>query len=135
MSEVENDYVKFWLHDGLLFSKHKKTTSMGLKEVKETIELRHQISNNRSQYWCMDINHLIFASNEAHDYIDKNGQDLVQACAVVVNSFLAKFIVDVFMNVKKPRVPMKIFSSEERGVKWLKEMQDKQKYIDIRCLN
>lgn len=124
MEIIENEYVKFWKKEGLLFSKHKKTTCIGVKEAEEIIELRHKISNNTAQYWCMDVRHLILSTNDAHHYVDENGQDLVHACAIVVNSFLNRFIVEVFLNVKKPKVPVKVFSSEENAVAWLKELKD-----------
>ena len=125
METIENDDVKFWINDGILFSEHKRSVLYGVEESKAIIEMRHEISNNTPQYWCYHLGSIRSTSNEGQKYIDEHGQDFIAACGVVVNSFMAKFLIEAFITVKKPRVPMKIFKSEEKAVLWLKEMKRK----------
>lgn len=124
MDVIENEYVKFWKQEGILYSVFKKPIYTELEETKTIIDLRCAISDNESQYWVMDLKNLRSISNESKKYIDEKGYDLVRACAVITNSFLTKFMIDVFINVKKTKVPVKAFSSEDNAVAWLKEMQN-----------
>lgn len=121
---AENNNVKFWFDDEILFSSYKGKVDMTEDIALKTIELRHSISKNEYQYWCMDISNIRSVTREANTCIDEKGQDLVQACAAVVNSFLTKFLVDVFVRTKKPKVPFKIFTSAEKAVIWLKELKN-----------
>ena len=58
MAEVENDFIKFYLEDGILYSEYKSIVSVNIEYSKEVIKLRNQISNNMNQYWCYDIRNL-----------------------------------------------------------------------------
>lgn len=122
---VENEIVKLWIQDGILYSRFKNATYLTLNNVKEYIELRHLVSNNESQYWCMDIGKLRYISREAKNYIDDNGQELIHACAVIVNSLATKFMAEGYIRYSNTKVPMKCFNSEEKGIAWLNEMRQR----------
>lgn len=124
MDMIENEYIKFWKDEGILYSAFKQPIYAELEDTKAIIELRHTISNNESQYWVMDMRNLKSVSNDAKNYIDKKGHELVWACAVITSSFLTKFMINVFINIKESKVPIKVFSSEENAVAWLKELKD-----------
>ena len=79
----------------------------------------------------MDLRNLKSASKETHDYIGNNGNELLHASAIIVNTFLAKFIVEVYIRVKRPKIPVKIFNSKVNAVDWLMEIKDKQKNIVV----
>lgn len=120
---VENDFVRFWKEGEILFSDLKKPLNLEVDNCKEIIDLRHQISDNQCQYWCMDYSNLKTANKGSYEYVEKYGQEYVHALAVVVDTFLTKFNVELFMRVKQPRVPMKIFSNRESAVKWLLDLK------------
>lgn len=123
MRLVENDFVKYWVEDGILYSQFKKPT-IGTKEnIVALINLRHEISNGENQYWCYDFNGIKSYDKEARDYADKYGQEYLHACAVILNSHITKFILNTFMTLKKPVVPLKGFTKKEDAVKWLSELQ------------
>jgi hypothetical protein len=126
MKIIENDYYKLWIDNGLLFSVFKKPTHMTLEEAKSAIELRHRISNNEHQYWCMDLRNLKETSDEAKKYIDEYGEEFLLACAMIVNSHLMKFMVKGFNRKKKRKIPVEIFSSETDAVNWLNEMKERK---------
>jgi hypothetical protein len=125
MVEVENDFIKFYIEDGILFSEYKRMVSVNIEYSKEVIKLRNQISNNVNQYWCYDIRNLKSMDLESRNYADKYGQDNLFACAVIVNSLLTQFIFNVFLKMKKPNIPFKSFSTKEDAVAWLNELKIK----------
>lgn len=123
MEEIENDFCRFWKEDGILHSCFKMPIKTGLEEAKQIIALRHAISNNESQYWCLDIRNLKYNTKEAQSYSETHGQEYLHATAVIVNSYILKIIVDVFNKGKRPKVPVRSFTSVESGVRWLTEMK------------
>jgi hypothetical protein len=131
MDLIENEFVKFWHKDGLMYSAFKGPVHLGPENAKRFIDLRHIISNDQYQYWVMDLRNLKSASKETHDYIGNNGNELLHASAIIVNTFLVKFIVEVYIRVKKPKIPVKIFNSKVNAVDWLMEIKDKQKNIVV----
>ncbi len=129
MGMIENENYKLWIENGLLFSVFKKPTDMTLEVAKSAIELRHSISNNQHQYWCMDLRNLKETSDEAKKCIDENGDEFLYACAMIVNSHLMKFMVKVFNRKKKRKIPVEIFSSETYAVNWLNKMKERKTKI------
>lgn len=126
MTMIENEDYKLWIDNGLLFSVFKKPTHMTLEVAKSAVELRHSISNNQCQYWCMDLRNLKETSDEAKKYIDENGEEFLFACAMIVNSHLMKFMVKGFNRKKKRKIPLEIFSSETDAINWLNEMKERK---------
>jgi hypothetical protein len=125
MEELENDFIKFWFENGILYSRFKKTTDGTLENIKEIIDLRHQISNNKKQYWCYDFNGIKSYDKLGRDYAEKNGQEHLYGCAILLNSHITKFILNTFMTLKKPVVPLKGFTNKEDAVNWLNELMKK----------
>lgn len=125
MGTVENDFIKFWIEDDILYSQFKKPTDGTIENIKAIIDLRTEISDDKKQYWCYDFNGIKSYGKEARDYAEKNGQEHLYACAAVLNSHIAKFILNAFMRLKKPTVPLKGFMKKDDAIHWLNELKEK----------
>lgn len=121
---IENEYIKFWKKDGILFSEYKAPFQMNLENSKEIYALREQISNGESQYFCYDIGNLKSMSKESRLYGEKNGQNLLAASAIVINSHVTKLIYALFLKLYKVKIPTKAFASRQEAEKWLHTMKN-----------
>ncbi len=65
MKELENDFIKFWIENDILYSRFKKATELNLDTIKQTIEMREKISGGQKQYWLYDITNLKTVTKEA----------------------------------------------------------------------
>lgn len=124
-SLLENEDVKFQIIDEILFTEFKKKLAITKYNIPEIIDLRHKISANQKQYWCLDFNGVKSYSKEAQEYASIYGQDFLFACATIANTHFAKFMINFFLIVKKPKVPLKVFTQKEDAVKWLIEQKRK----------
>jgi hypothetical protein len=127
MKEVENDFIKFWIEDDILYSQFKKPTDGTIENIQAIIDLRNSISDNKKQYWCYDFNGIKSYDKEARDYAEKKGQEHLYACAVILNSHIARFILNTFMILKQPKVPLKGFTEKNKAINWLNELKKKTK--------
>lgn len=126
MEFIEDENIIFWKENNILYSKFTtKKTKLDYYNTKKFIELRHQISNNEKQYWCCHLNGIIGFSKDGQKHADEYGQEFLYACGVVVYSHLAKFLVNLFVRVKKPHVPLKYFTDEKKALHWLEEQREK----------
>jgi len=124
MTKEENDFVSFEIINGILFTEFKTKTIIDLEVAKTMIELRHKISAGENKYWCFDFSNLKFFTKEGRDYADIHGQDFLNATAVIVDSSITKFIGNTWFRLKKPSVPMQIFTNKENAVSWLDELKN-----------
>jgi hypothetical protein len=129
VKQVENDFIRFWIEDGILHSQFKKTTIVNIERIKSLIDLRTEISTGEKQYWCYDFNGIKSYDVDARNYADKNGQEYLYACAVVFNSHIARFILNTFIGLKKPVVPLKGFMQKKDAMNWLNEIKEKNEQL------
>ena len=120
---VENDFIKFWMEDNILHSEFKMPVIIDIEKIKELIDLRTEISAGKNQYWCYDFNGIKSYDIHARNYADKNGQEHLYGCAVILNSHLSRFILNVFIELKKPIVPLKGFTKKSEAINWLNELK------------
>ncbi len=128
MKKTENDIIEFWIEDGIMYSKFKKQVAGGLEDIKKIIEARHEISEMQKQYWCYDFTGIKAYSKEARDYAEIHGQEYLHATAAIINSFVTSFILNIFMKLKSPKVPLKAFTNKEDAVAWLRELRAQNLY-------
>lgn len=126
MITVENDFMKFWIEDGILHSQFKKSVIINIEKIKALIELRTQISNGEKQYWCYNFDGIKSYDKEARDYAEVNGQEDLYACAAVFNSHVAKYTLNTFMLLKKNTIPLKGFTKKNDAINWLNELKEKK---------
>jgi len=125
MEKTNQDLIEYWKEDGILHSEFKNNIDINIDNIEILINLRHLISENEMQYWCSDFKGVKSMSKEARDYSNIHGQDFLHACATVVYSHVTKFIVNTFMMIKNPKVPLKAFTTKEKAVTWLLEIKAK----------
>lgn len=121
--ELENDIVKFWIDEGILFSEFKTEIVMTLENAKKIIDLRHQISSNEKQYWCFFTNGLKSYEKQGRDYSDVHGQDFLYATALIVHSNITMFMFNVYIKIKNVKIPFKVFTNKEKAVEWLNDIK------------
>ena len=125
MTEDKEEFIRFYLEDGILFSEFTKLTVIDLAHAKRIISLREEISNGENQYWCYDIKGMKSMDIDARNYADKNGQQFLSACAVIVHTPVTKFIFNVFVRLKSPKIPFRCFTERDDAISWLKKMKAK----------
>lgn len=123
MEMVENEYARFWFENGVLINELKDPIEIDVEIMTKLIELRHEISNNTFQYWCMDGTKIVSLNKEARDHAEKYGQDFIYANAMIVNSHITKFIFNMYVKLKSPGFPFQVFTDRKKGVEWLLEIK------------
>lgn len=119
MNSFENEYVKFWFEDGILFSEFKYEIVLTLKHSEELIKIRHELSKGKNQYWVYSSKNIKEMTKETKEYANLYGQDFLDAAAILVHSPYEKFLMKIFFQVKKPKVKVKVFTEKEEAVKWI----------------
>ena len=126
MTKLENDNIRYWVEDGILHNELKKPVIMTLETVKEFIALRHEISENKKQYWCSDVTRIKSFTKEGRDYADIHGQDFLHACAGIVNSHVTMYLFNIFVKIKTIKIPFRAFTSREKAVLWLNQLKKEE---------
>lgn len=75
-------------------------------------------------YPCLfDITTVKKITAEARNYLANEGNELVLASAILINSPITKMIGNFFIAVNKPKNPTRLFTNKEEALKWLEQFK------------
>ena len=120
LRQLEDEYARLWIdQQGILHTEFKKDVILNVEICKQLIDTRHKISEGEYQYWFYDFKHIKGMPSEGKEYADKYGQDFLHASAALVHNHLQKYLVNIFIAIKKPRVPFRAFTDKQDAITWL----------------
>jgi hypothetical protein len=111
--EFENRILHIRFLDGI---------ELELEDVKEIFQVGLQLSDGKPYCALADVRNNPLSSPEARAFgADKAYSEFRLADAILVESTMMKLIASVYINFNKPKVPTRMFNSEEKALSWLKE--------------
>jgi hypothetical protein len=119
MAPVENDFIKFWIEEDILFFAYTRDILVTLEVAKEVVRLRLECQKGKIYKAVMIMSPITFTP-EARRYLAIEGLEGVEKGALVSQSQVTTVLGNFYMMVNKPIKPMKLFNNKEDAVKWLK---------------
>ena len=91
-----------------------------LENAIENYEAAQSLTGPTKHLLLVDANSNVYISKEARAYSAELKANSPIAMAVVVSSTANRLIGNFYINFNKPKVPTKLFSSDEKAIEWLK---------------
>jgi hypothetical protein len=118
----DSDSLCFWEEQNIICYVYKKPV-LDLEMAKLAMSSRLRVTNNSPCVLLTDLTNVKSTTKEARAYyIANNTKDLVKAVALITPSILTKIMATFFINFDKPGIPVKMFTSREKAIEWLKEL-------------
>jgi hypothetical protein len=84
--------------------------------------------------WCMerlcanliDIRNMLFIDSKTRSYAAAQYRPHVAGTAIIIDSKISSYFANIYLKFSQPKVPTRLFTTEEDGVKWLKEQMQKR---------
>jgi hypothetical protein len=110
-----------WFDDeGIFHSVTKKNSVLDKKSLEEIFTYIRSVSGDEKICWIGDVTNAPPPEKEARDYAATETPKLIKALALITNSSLSKMISEIFMLVKKPQYPTRLFTSEAEARIWIR---------------
>ena len=106
--------------DGILCVISKKGTQPTLEERKKRTEDFKKALGGKKICMLVDITNASESSKEAKDYLAEELPKILNAMAFISKSPLGTMLANLYLGLKPPPFPSKIFSNEADARKWLK---------------
>jgi len=90
-----------------------------LADAIQNQEARKLLTKNDKYLILVDGRVNLSISKEARAFAAQHKNDGSTASAFIITSTANKLIGNFYINVNKPNIPTKIFSSEEKAIEWL----------------
>lgn len=115
----ENDYAMFWIAEGILYFTYKADTALDYKSAQAVVTDRIHFQNEKSYPILCDIRGIVTTNKAARDYLAKSGSILTQAVGLLVDEKVLHTIGTFYLQISKPTVPTKIFTTETAALEFL----------------
>ena len=112
--------------EGILRIKVIEGAHIDLVSIKEDGLVNMQLTNNKRALALYDSRAFFTIEPEAREHLRSGIIDPTRiATAVLTDRLATKILVNFFIRFNKPQTPMKMFTSENQALKWLKEFREK----------
>jgi hypothetical protein len=121
-SYIENDYVEFWIEEGVIFEVFKpQVHNINLAIAKEVVKDRLKISNGIVRPLLIDSSNSISMDKEARDYFVSEESILyLNVSAIVVHNTVSLFVGRLFLAFSNPNLKVELFKNRVRALNYLK---------------
>jgi len=120
----ENEHIKTFIEDGVLYMEYKQSGMLTLEVVKEAITERLKIANGTVLPIFVDFRKPHGATKEAKIYLSSDkGIEGLSACAVMINSVMGMVAFNFYMTFDAPPRPIKAFVHKEKALLWLNQFK------------
>jgi hypothetical protein len=112
--------------DGIAYIKIFENADIDIEELKEIYTTGNSLSLGKPFCALIDARGNPNSTPEARNYAANHASfELRLADAIIVDSTMMKLVVNIYINFNKPKVPTRMFHSEEEAKKWLMEFLPK----------
>lgn len=125
MSEYlfENHVVRGKVEDGIMVIQFLVDKFL-LEHAQLVVHTRIAASNGKSYPLLVDARKVSSITKEARDYFATDeGSELVNASALLLGSAVNKFLGNFFLQISKPKIPLRLFTDYEEAKSWLKQFR------------
>ena len=114
---IEESYILFKVHDHI-----KKPQKERLPEIINAYEI---LCNGKKYPLMMIANQIDRLDKEEEEIIRRTTSQFFTSQAIVTKNKFTVMVINFAISLKKPSVPTKIFSNEEKALEWLDQFIEK----------
>jgi hypothetical protein len=120
-------YVSWMGVDGIARTVVKDNAEVQLEDAVENSVCINALPGPDRFVLLIDSRPIKSITKEARDHFSMRGRESrVIGFAILIHSPLSTIIGNFFMGLNKPRVPMRLFTDEEKALEWCKALTNKQ---------
>lgn len=123
---VANKYITYYLSDQILYASFETGAIIDLFAAKLIFKDRIDAFGETAFPSLVDSRGLKSITKDARDFLSSDeARKGVKATAILVAGYLSSTIANFFLkvNVKKPKVPTRIFSDKQKAINWLQQFK------------
>ena len=119
---LDTPYVHYELHGDLMIGAYKKDLKINLDMAREIVKIRQELANYTPVVALIYNQGVVKMDKKAREFFaSDDGVKGIIAAAIVVGSPFTTFLANFFVSVNKPKMPVRVFSSEADALKWLQK--------------
>lgn len=110
--------------DGILRIRMLENAYIDLNNIKLQYSTIQRLAGNKRLPVLLDARASFTTSKDAYEYLSQESAKRI-ATAVLTTNPLSRAVINTYVTVFRPASPYKMFTDEQKAIKWLKEMAEK----------
>lgn len=120
-TQIENEYVKFWIEEGVIYNTYKShVTEITLPMAKQIVADRVKLSGDGLWPGIIDPSKTVKMDSAARKYMASDeATGGLSAVAILVDNFITRMTGNLYLKIGRPRIPIQLFTSRTKALDWL----------------
>ncbi|NTU83895.1 MAG: hypothetical protein HGA45_31730 [Chloroflexales bacterium] len=111
--------------DGIVRATVLPGVAQSLAEAQENFAAQIRLTQGQRHALLVDIRAGQSQDREAREFYTRSeAARVIRAVAILVESPMSRLIGNFFLGFNKPTIPLRLFSSDEEALGWLREIRD-----------
>lgn len=111
--------IKTRIENGILIAEYAHGSKIDLESAKQMVNERLLLQDGKNYPVVVHLNGIISNSKAVRSYMAKEGIEGISYGAFVAKNLYEKVFINFFLLVDAPKVPTRVFQTEEEAIKWL----------------
>ncbi|HQQ94659.1 MAG TPA: hypothetical protein PLQ93_08905 [Bacteroidia bacterium] len=112
--------------DHIIYLRLKEDAEFTLENTLEQHQAQDELTKDQVYAVLVDARNHVSITKESREFMANYANPRRKATAILMNRNSAMLIMaNFYMKVNKPRIPTKLFNTEEEAVRWLRDMLTK----------
>lgn len=123
---IKTKSAQIWIEDNILRCKLVPGAEITIDHAKEIVKETLRLCKGKKMPILGDMREAKYISFESRRYLSGNeAEKAAYALAMIANSPVSKVIGNFLIGINKPPYPVRLFTSKEKAIEWLKKFKDK----------
>lgn len=122
---LENDFVEFWIENGIIMNVYKPNLEkITIDVAKEIVRDRLQVSNGVTMPVMIDLTNAFTIDKASRRYFSMgDAMKYLSASAILVRNEITKLGGNIYIRIDKPKIPTKLFTEQDKAIEWLNQFK------------
>ncbi|MBI3510630.1 MAG: hypothetical protein HY064_08195 [Bacteroidetes bacterium] len=107
--------------DGIFCSVFNKGAVLTKDSLHNSFRQIAELSNGKKICWLGEVTNVGGADKETRELASEETPKLVKALAIITNSPISSMLANLYLGLKKPPFPAKLFTDENKARQWLRQ--------------
>lgn len=108
------------LQNGIVIGEYPKGLKLGLNEARRFVDKRLDLQAGKDYPVIIHLNNVICTSRSVRKFLVTEGIRGITRGAFVFRNKYEEILIRFFILIDAPKVPTRIFASEEEAINWIK---------------
>ncbi len=119
---VETAQFRFTMRpDGILFSEGAPGFNMTLEDAQECTRITNELQGFQAKPLMCDLTNIASMTYECRKHFSGDVHaETYTKCALIIGNPVSRILGNFFIGLNRPKKPVRLFTSQEKAVAWLK---------------